>query len=348
MSEELDNLKSMSLGDHLEELRARLIMIILGVFVGLVVCLCFGKFFVRLLETPYINAMDKIQLELQEPAEEEEGAATPRWIQVKQFFGSLFTQSSEPKHPSADPEAQEAISKADVPIVDESTAEPTEPLTETEQIKATLDQLRAEFEELKAELLRVSSATPLTTMAPAEGFKIYIKVCLVFGLLFASPWVIWQIWAFVSSGLYKKEKQFAHTIAPASTILFIAGALFFMFVVAPLIMEFFVNFDKMLGVVSRWTLLNYVNLVLTMILIFGISFQMPIVIIFAEKVGLVKIEQLTSGRKYVILGIVIAAAITTPPDVISQISLAVPLYILYEGSILVCRFMKMRRQAKPE
>lgn len=338
MSRELENLKSMSLGDHLEELRGRLIMILLGVAVGLGFSLFFGKFFVHLLEIPYNNAMDKIQLELQEPAPEE--ADTSRWIKLKQFFGSLLTQSSDPNHPSAEQEAEGAIARAnatDVPIVDESAVESAEPKTE-------IQQLRAEFEDLKAELMRVGSATPLTTMAPAEGFKIYIKVCIVFGLLFSSPWVIWQIWAFVSSGLYKKEKQFAHTIAPASTILFIVGALFFMFVVAPLIMEFFVNFDKMLGVVSRWTLLNYVNMVLQLILIFGIAFQMPIVIVFAEKVGLVKIEQLTQGRKYVILGIVIVAAMVTPPEPVSQISLAVPLYALYESSILVCRFVRMRRK----
>jgi sec-independent protein translocase protein TatC len=297
-------------------------MILLGVFIGLVISLFFGKFFVHLLETPYYNAMDKMQKELIEQDQEDEKPETE---------GEKDAAKTE-----------DDTAKPEVPIVADTIAEPNE----IDRLRAALEQLRAEFEELKAELFKVASATPLTTMAPAEGFKIYLKVCLVFGLLFSSPWVIWQIWAFVSSGLYKKEKQFAHTIAPASTILFIAGSLFFMFVVAPLVMEFFVNFDKMLNVASRWTLLNYVNLVLTMILIFGISFQMPIVIIFAEKVGLVKIEQLTSGRKYVILGIVIAAAMTTPPDVISQISLAVPLYILYEGSILVCRFMKMRNKKK--
>ena len=316
MSRELENLKSMSLGDHLEELRARLIMIILGVVVGFVISLFFGRFFVYMLEIPYNNAIDKIQLELQEMVTEEEAAETDL--------------------------------ENDILKVEEKIAAPDTPKTEIEQLRAELDQLRTEFEELKAELIRTSNATPLTTMAPAEGFKIYLKVCIVFGLLFSSPWVIWQIWAFVSSGLYKKEKQFAHTIAPASTILFIAGALFFMFVVAPLIMEFFVTFDKMLNVVSRWTLHHYVNMVLSLILIFGISFQMPIVIVFAEKVGLVKIEQLTSGRKYVILGIVIVAAMATPPDVVSQVSLAVPLYALYEGSILVCRFLRLRRKKKAD
>ena len=329
MSKELDNLKSMSLGDHLEELRARLIMILLGIFIGLVVSLFFGKFFIRLLETPYNNAMDKMQKELVEQDQQED-------------------EKPETKAEEDAAKTEDDTTKPEVPIVAETVTDPNKPLTETEQLRAALDQLRAEFEELKAELERVRNATPLTSMAPSESFKIYLKVSLVFGLLFSSPWVIWQIWAFVSSGLYKKEKQFAHTIAPASTILFIAGSLFFMFVVAPLVMEFFVNFDKMLGVHSRWTLLNYVNMVLSMILIFGVAFQMPIVIVFAEKVGLVTVEQLSSGRKYVILGIVIVAAMATPPEVISQISLAVPLYILYEGSLVVCRFLRWRKQAKPE
>jgi sec-independent protein translocase protein TatC len=116
-----------------------------------------------------------------------------------------------------------------------------------------------------------------------------------------------------------------------------------MFAVAPLMMKFFVNFDQMMGIVSRWTLQYYTNLVLTLSLIFGIAFQMPIVIVFAEKVGLVTIEQLSSGRKYVILGIVVVAAVATPPDIVSQVLLAVPLYGLYEGSLLVCRFLRWRK-----
>jgi sec-independent protein translocase protein TatC len=249
MSEELDNLKSMSLGDHLEELRGRLIMIILGIFVGLVVCLCFGKYLLQFLVIPFERAVE-----------------------------------------GSDADAF------------------------------------------------------LTAIHPTEGFLMYIKASLIFGLLLTSPWVLWHVWSFVSAGLYKKEKKFVYAVVPISAILFISGAVFFMLVVAPMVMDFLVTFNEGLGfITSSFTLQNYVNMVLMLMLVFAMAFQMPIVVVFGERMGLVTIEQLTKGRKFVLLGLVIVSAMVTPPDVISQVALATPLYILYEGSILVCRFTRMRK-----
>ena len=268
MRQEIENLKSMSLGDHLEELRLRLILMLIGIFIGFVISVGFGKLFVRALQIPYDNAI----------------------AQINSSIDDVIVSDSDTK---------------------------------------TAPQL---------------IQPPLTTMGPAEGFKTYLQVSLFFAVLISSPWVIWQIWAFISSGLYKKEKQFAYTVAPSSAILFITGALFFMFIIAPIIMKFFVNFDLMLGVVSRWTLLNYINMVLSLTLIFGVAFQMPIVIVFAERVGLVTVHQLQTTRKFVILGIFFVAAVATPPDVVSQVSLAIPLYALYEGSIIICRFRRAKKQ----
>jgi sec-independent protein translocase protein TatC len=93
-----------------------------------------------------------------------------------------------------------------------------------------------------------------------------------------------------------------------------------------------------------WSLQSYINFVLSLTLIFGLAFQMPIAIVFAEKMGLVTIKALASSRKFVVLGLVVIAAIATPPDVISQIALAVPLYVLYEVSILVCRISRKRKK----
>ena len=304
MSEELDNLKSMSLGDHLDELRGRLILMIVGVFIGLVICLCFGKFLVSSLQIPYENALKQLH-----------------------------------KSQEQDPNLPELL----VAEPDKAIVKPAEGATEIEFLRYEMSQLKAEIDILRVEVYDI----PLTSKAPADTFKIYLKVSLLFGLLLSSPWVIWHIWAFISSGLYKKEKKFAHAVAPASTILFISGVLFFMFVIAPMVMQFFVKFDKMFDVDTQWTLLNYVNMILGLTLVFGVAFQMPIIVVFAERIGLVKIEQLGQGRKFVLLGLVIVSAMATPPDVISQIALAVPLYILYEGSILVCRFMRMRK-AKQE
>ena len=246
---EKEQLISMSLGDHLEELRTRLIMILVGVFLGLIVCLFFGKFFVNLLTIP---------------------------------FGKALGIENITQH--------------------------------------------------------------LQTIKPAEGFLVYVKVSLFFGLLASSPWVFWHIWSFVSSGLFKHEKKFIYAVVPASSILFVAGSLFFMVIIAPLAMGFFMKINRGLGVASNWTLQYYIDLVLGLTLVFGIAFQLPIAIIFAEQMNLVSIEALCKRRKFVILGLVIISAMTTPPDVISQLALATPLYILFESSILICKFIGKKKK----
>lgn len=268
MRQEIENLKTMSLGDHLEELRLRLILMIAGIFVGLIISFGSGMFFVHALQNPYDNA-------------------------VAQINSSL-----------SDPDNQNGTTGI--------------------------------------------TPLPLRTIGPMEGINTYLKVCLFVAVLISSPWVIWQIWAFISAGLYKKEKQFVYAVAPSSAVLFIAGVLFFIRGVAPTIMKFSIKFDRMLGVVSQWTFHNYINMVLNLTIMFGIVFQMPILIVFAEKIGLVTIEQLQTTRKFLIIGVFFIAAVITPPDPFSQVAMAVPLYALYEGSILICKFRRNRLRRKTE
>ena len=251
MTDKTDNheLPQMSLGDHLEELRTRLILAIAGLVVGLVICLCFGGYLFEFLTTPYESAM---------------------------------------------------INAGREPI--------------------------------------------LTVIQPAEAFIVYLKTSLLFGLLVSSPWVFYQLWAFISAGLYIHEKKYVYMVAPLCASLFISGAVFFIMVIAPITMRFFINFNPGVEFLKiNWTIKNYVNFVINLTLVFGVAFQMPIAIISLEKLGIIPLKMLTKWRKFVILLLVIIAAIVTPPDVISQISLAVPLYFLYEASIIICRLTKKNK-----
>ena len=245
---EKERLKSMSLGDHLDELRYRLIRIIGGILLGLIVCLFFGKSLITFLMIPFAKALESPDI-------------------IRQ----------------------------------------------------------------------------LQTIKPAEAFLVYIKVSLFFGLLASSPWVFWHIWGFISSGLYKHERKFVYAVVPSSTILFLTGSIFFLVVIAPLALGFFFMLNEGLSVATGWTLQSYMDLVLGLTLVFGAAFQLPIAIIFTERMGLVSIETMAKGRKFVILGLVIIAAMATPPDVISQVALAVPLYLLFESSILICKFLRKRK-----
>ena len=239
---------TMSLGDHLEELRARLILAILGLVIALIGCLSFGKWIISFIEMPYIQAM-----------------------------------------------GQEAR---------------------------------------------------LQSIAPTDGFVSYMEIAMIAAVVIASPWIFYQLWLFIAAGLYPHEKRYVYLAAPFSTILFITGALFFVFIIAPLTLRFLVMFNKsVLGVTSNFTFKNYVSFVATMMLVFGLAFQTPIAIFFLNKTGLVSIEALRKSRKYVVLGIVFVAAAATPgSDLVSLFALSIPMYLLFELGILLSYFANRRKR----
>ncbi len=237
---------TMSLGDHLEELRARLILAIIGLVIGAIICLCFGPKIIAFIKAPY-------------------------------------TKLSE---------------------------------------------------------------APLVTLGPADAFVAYMKISLVAGLILTSPWVFYQLWMFVGAGLYPKEKGYVYVAVPFSVLLFVTGALFFLFVVAPISLRFFLKFGDIIGVAPNWTLQKYVSFITMLMLVFGIGFQTPIAIFILNRTGLVSIRVLRMSRKYVLLGIFVVAAMTTPPDVISQVTLAVPLYLLFELGILLSWFAGRKKRSQ--
>jgi sec-independent protein translocase protein TatC len=188
----------------------------------------------------------------------------------------------------------------------------------------------------------------LVTLAPADSFVGYMKVSLISGLILSSPWVFYQLWMFVAAGLYENERRYVRIAVPFSTILFVAGALFFLFVVAPISLRFFLGFGDIIGVSSSWTFQKYISFVTLLMLVFGLGFQTPIAIFILNRTGLVSIEAFRRSRKYVFLGVFVVAAVATPPDVISQITLAFPLYALFELGIALSWFAERRKKQKED
>jgi sec-independent protein translocase protein TatC len=241
---------TMTLGDHLEELRIRVILALLGLVAAVVLCLFFGTLIIKFIEKPYIEALG-MQARLQ-------------------------------------------------------------------------------------------------SLAPADGFTSYMEISAMAGLVLASPWIFYQLWMFVSAGLYPNEKRYVYLAAPFSAGLFIIGSLFFVFIIAPVTLKFLVMFNKqVLGVDSNFTFQNYVSFITIMMLIFGIAFQTPIAIFFLIKTGLVSIQMMTRSRRFVIFGIVVLSAIATPgADMFSLFSLAIPLYLLFEAGIMLGWFSLRRAKAR--
>lgn len=196
----------------------------------------------------------------------------------------------------------------------------------------------------RSAMLSAGIEVRLQAIQPAEPFLVYLKASMVLAVLVSSPWIFYQIWMFVSVGLHKKERRFVHVVAPASAALFVSGMLFFLSAIAPWVFRFFMRFDMGIDYLTYQPGVSQTaDFILGLALVFGVAFQTPIAIIFAERMGLVSYGALCRARKFVFLGVFVLGAMVTPPDVISQVALAIPLYILFESGLLVCRFWQKRR-----
>jgi sec-independent protein translocase protein TatC len=170
-------------------------------------------------------------------------------------------------------------------------------------------------------------------------FFVPVKVTLMVAFLIALPYVLFQIWAFVAPGLYAHEKKLVWPLVVASTILFLCGMAFAYFLVFPVVFGFITGVAPE-GVAVMTDINKYLDFVLTMFLAFGITFEVPVAVILLVRMGAVSIAQLKEARPYVVVGAFVIGAIFTPPDVISQILLALPLWLLYEAGIWVARFVQ--------
>ena len=165
-----------------------------------------------------------------------------------------------------------------------------------------------------------------------------LKITLMAAFMLALPFVLYQVWAFVAPGLYSHEKRLMLPLVVSSTLLFVAGVAFFYFLVIPGMSQFIQAFAPA-SITAAPDIEQYFGFVLTLFLVFGISFEVPIAVIVLARMGIVTIEQLRKFRGYFIVGAFVVAAVVTPPDVISQLALAIPMCILYEIGILVAQLV---------
>lgn len=171
-------------------------------------------------------------------------------------------------------------------------------------------------------------------------FLVPLKVTLMASFLVALPYVLWQAWAFVAPGLYQHEKRLALPVIVSSVIFFMIGMAFAYFFVFPVMFSFFANYTPA-GVQMMTDIDKYLSFVLAMFLAFGITFEVPVIVIVLVRLRVVSLEKLRAIRSYVIVGAFVVGAIFTPPDVLSQLMLAVPLWLLYELGLLLARFVSV-------
>ena len=191
-------------------------------------------------------------------------------------------------------------------------------------------------------------AKPLLASLPAGGqliatevtapFFVPIKVTMMAAMVIALPYLLYQIWAFVAPGLYAHEKKLVMPLVTTSTVLFLCGMAFAYFLVFPIVFHFMVSVAPE-GVAVMTDIGKYLDFVLSLFLAFGVTFEVPVAVVILVRMGLVSIAKLKEIRPYIIVGAFVVGAIFTPPDVVSQVMLAVPLWVLYELGIFVSQWI---------
>lgn len=320
---------TMTFGEHLEELRLCLFRALVGLAIGVAIGLAIGQPVVLFIQSPLKKALDDFYRD----------RSTTR---IESQLADWKTRGIKP--PFTYDEAKRAIDAKMVPdkvYVDrDSLTQP--PAADQGSGDAQLDKALAALRLVPLYIWRPLADTELARLknfGVQEPFMIYMKASFVAGIIFSSPWVFYQLWMFVAAGLYPHEKHYVHVFLPFSLGLFFAGAaLAFFFVFKP-VLGFLLSFNAWLGIDPDPRISDWFNFVLVLPLGFGISFQLPLVMLFLERIGIFDAKAYIEKWRIAIFTIVIISSVLTPADPYSLLLMAIPLTILYFGGVLLCQYM---------
>ena len=320
---EEQSMRAMSFGDHIEELRTHLILALAGLFVGVTLAfippLNLGQWVMKKMQDPAQAALEKFYAERAVVRAQEADAKDQKTAPMDfEIDGQTLADAIHRLYPALKAPAEDVL-KAKIPL--------KMALKESDFIKGV-----------------ARSAEPkgaLVSLAPLETFMIFFGVCVVTGLVIASPWVFYQIWAFIAAGLYRHERHYVKKFIPFSLFLFLGGVFLCFFWVLPYTLQFLLEFNIWLGIEPTLRISDWISFATILPLVFGICFQTPLVMMLLERIGIVSVEMFRAKRRFAILIIVVVAAVITPTgDPFTLSLLALPMIALYELGILLVRNRK--------
>lgn len=172
-----------------------------------------------------------------------------------------------------------------------------------------------------------------------------VWICVVAGFILAFPYILYELWKFISPALYESERKNARYFIGIASLLFFFGVLFGYFIIVPMSVNFFATFTVSSIIQNEFNVNSYIGMIKTSVLASGLYFELPIIIYFLTRLGLITADFLRKYRRYAIVIILIIAAIVTPPDVVSQIIIAIPMLLIYEGSIIMSQYVAKKEKA---
>ncbi len=317
---------TMTFGQHLEELRACLFKSLLGLLVGFIVGLTIGGYVVQFIQRPLSRALtDYYQRE-----------------SIERLQGELTAKQIEDR-----------VQNENM-LADEVYIDPVEMLrglknAYPEQFKNVQLPPHAQQAEqpdggklVRLFLYHHGQDDPRVRSKSfnfPEAFTVYVKASLLVGVLLASPWLFYQIWHFVAAGLYPHERHYVHMYLPFSLGLFLMGAALAFFVVFEPVLNFLLTFNRSLGIDPDPRINEWLGFVLLLPVGFGIGFQLPLVMLFLERIGVFTVQSYLAQWRVAVLVIFVLAALLTPPDPYSMLLMAFPLTFLYFGGIILCKLL---------
>ncbi|HTI50417.1 MAG TPA: twin-arginine translocase subunit TatC [Planctomycetaceae bacterium] len=327
---------TMTFGEHLEVLRVHLWKAIIGLVIGSTAAFFFSNHIIVAIQRPVTAVMeekfghkgvDDLKVDQRNPFER-----LRDWWQAR----SGDTAAAEEQPPPVDKALQLELDARDVARQLHAVAPDAYPELPPGAPPApiTISLADTPFGELIAQM-RNESLIPRTDGVD-EAFMIYLKVSLVVGLIISSPWIFFQIWQFVAAGLYPHERKYVYSYLPVSLGLFLGGAFFCFYLVIPYVLGFLFEFNIWLHMRPEIKISTWITFVLVVSLMFGVSFQLPLVMLLLERISIVSVRIYREKRRYAILVIAILSMVLTPSDPVSMMMMMIPLCILYELGILLC------------
>lgn len=371
---------SMSLGEHLEELRAHMIRALLYLFVIMSVCLCFQKPIFNIATWPHRRTMRAIQEEnrfrkanahlsaselsiLRQISEQQKELIKARdtvrlnheLIRRKGLklgqddLQNVLNQQAQTLKQlnELQDQQQQTLAKSEISPQEFSDIESQHKNTQ-EQLKQLEVQIQQCDSLIDRHAKRSSIKVRLQQLGYPEAFMGYLKVAFILALFLSGPLMGWEMWKFVASGLYEHEKRWVNVVGPLSFLTFIAGAMFGYFVLIPYGLHFLASYGGEDVIEGSITLNEYLSLFITLTLVVGVFFQLPLVMSFTTLIHFTHSTMFREGRRYFYLGSVIVSAFLTPPDPVTQILMWLPLMALYELGIWLSYAIEQSREDEEE
>lgn len=330
----------MSFGEHLEVLRVHLWWSIVGIAICVVFTLFFGQHIIQIVRKPIDEALQRHGLA--DEAESDIADADQILSYVKSWFSDEEVEEPEPEEPPAaevDPVDEPIKIRVNmrelVAALHETSPDefPEAPVNDSEvELSVVIPSLRT----LEGQVEENQVLKPVT-LNVQEAFLTYLKVSFISGFVIASPWVFYQVWLFVAAGLYPHERKYVYIYLPVCLGLFLGGAVFCFFMVFPFVLDFLLGFNKMMGVVPQIRLSEWISFAVMLPLMFGLSFQLPVVMLLLERIDIFQVSDYQEKRRMAVLVIAIVSMLMTPADPASMLMMMFPLIILYELGIWMCR-----------